>query len=117
MRSSVASSSLAPAVIASSIQAASWGMCSSVRPRVVSAGVPRRMPDGSKGLRESNGTELKFSSMPARSRALAAGLPAIPFAVRSTSSRWLSVPPDTRSKPWSSSAAASAFAFATTCAA
>ena len=78
-------------------QAASGGMCSSVRPRVVIAGVPRRMPDGSKGLRWSNGTELKFSSMPARSRALAAGLPAIPLAVRSTSSRWLSVPPDTRS--------------------
>ena len=83
--------------MASSIQAASCGMCSSVRPLVVIAGVPRRMPDGSNGRRVSYGTALKFSSMPALSSAFAAGLPPIPFEVRSTSSRWLSVPPDTRS--------------------
>ena len=58
IRSMAASSSLAAAVIASSIQAAICGMCSSRRPRVVMAGVPIRIPDGSNGLRGSNGTVL-----------------------------------------------------------
>ncbi len=52
------SSSFAAAVIASSIQAAIWPMCPSVSPRVVIAGVPMRMPEGSNGLRVSNGTVL-----------------------------------------------------------
>ena len=58
MRSRTTSSSLAAAVIASSIQAAIEVMCSSRRPRVVMAGVPIRRPDGSNGLRWSNGTVL-----------------------------------------------------------
>ena len=53
IRFSVASSSLAAAAIASSSHAAISGMCYSPRPRVVIAGVPSRMPDGSNGLRGS----------------------------------------------------------------
>src|ERR1700722_5264602 len=53
--------------------------------------------------------------MPALSSALAAGLPPIPLEVRSTSSRWLSVPPDTRSYPRACSADASATALDTPC--
>ena len=41
--------------------------------------------------------------------------PGTPLAVRSTRSRWLSVPPVTRSKPRARSASASACAFATIC--
>ena len=52
------SSSLSAAVTTSSIQAAICGMCSSRRPRVVIAGVPILSPDGSNGLRGSNGTVL-----------------------------------------------------------
>ena len=42
----------------SSIQRATSAMWSGVRPRVVIAGVPSRMPDGSSGGRGSNGTAL-----------------------------------------------------------
>ena len=39
-------------------QSAINGICSTPRPRVVTAGVPIRIPDGSNGLRGSNGTVL-----------------------------------------------------------
>ena len=39
-------------------------------PRVVSAGVPMRMPDGSSGGRVSKGMPLRLTVMPAASRAL-----------------------------------------------
>ncbi len=53
--------------------------------------------------------------MPARSSACAAGLPAMPLLVTSISSRWLSVPPETNSKPRAASSSPSAFALVTTC--
>ena len=46
------------AVIVRSIHAATSTWCSGRSPRVVIADVPRRMPDGSNGLRGSNGTVL-----------------------------------------------------------
>ena len=58
MRSSAASSSQRAASMPSSTQRARSLMCSTPSPRVVIAGVPRRMPDGSIGLRVSNGTAL-----------------------------------------------------------
>ena len=112
VRASSASSSCA--LTTSSIQPATRGMSDSVRPRVVMAAVPSRRPDGSKGLRVSKGTVLWFSSTPAASSALAAGLPATPLFVSSMRMRWVSVPPETRSNPRSSSASASAPALATT---
>ena len=68
-------------------------------PRVVSAGVPMRTPDGSSGLRGSNGIMFLFTVIPAASRACSAALPVTPFAVTSTSIRWLSVPPETMREP------------------
>ena len=41
-----------------SIHSATWRMADSSMLRLVTAGVPSRMPDGSKGLRGSNGTVL-----------------------------------------------------------
>ena len=41
-----------------SIHAASFSISVVPMPRDVTAGVPRRMPDGSNGFRGSNGTEL-----------------------------------------------------------
>ena len=43
-------------MITSSIQATSCSMSDSTMPRVVTAGVPTRMPEVTNGLRESNGT-------------------------------------------------------------
>ena len=47
--------SLSWAAMVRSIQFAIDGICSGFRPRVVTPAVPRRMPDGSNGLRTSNG--------------------------------------------------------------
>jgi hypothetical protein len=58
IRSMTASSCLIADLIASSIQAATWGICCSVSPRVVIDEVPTLSPEGSNGLRVSNGTVL-----------------------------------------------------------
>ena len=50
----------------------------------------------------------------ARTSAFSDTLPFRPFGRRSTSIRWLSVPPETMSKPWPRSVSASALAFSTT---
>ena len=47
----------------------------SFMPRVVRAGVPMRMPDGSSGLRGSYGIMFLFTVMPAASSACSAVLP------------------------------------------
>ena len=52
-------------------------------PRDVTAGVPRRIPLGLKGLRGSYGTVLELQMIPARSRACAAFLPMIFLLVKS----------------------------------
>ena len=68
------------------------------------------------GERGSPGTVLRFVVMPARSRTASASLPVSSASNgrRSSSARWLSVPPDTRRKPSPASASASAAALATT---
>ena len=68
-------------------------MSSSTRPRVVSAGVPIRRPEGFIGGRSSNGIALRLTVIPTSSRRSSAVLPSSPVGVRSTSTRWTSVPP------------------------
>ena len=70
-------------------------------PAVVWAAVPRRRPEVRKGERGSSGMVLRLQVMPARSSTSWASLPVSSASKgrRSTSSMWLSVPPDTRRKP------------------
>ena len=70
-------------------------------------------PRGRTACAGRTGSCCSCVTMPARSSACAAGLPLTPLFVRSIRIRWLSVPPETRSKPRSSSASASALALAT----
>ena len=84
-------------------------------PRVVSAGVPTRMPLATIGGFWSNGIAFLLTVMPALPSAASATLPVMPFEKTSTSIRWLSVPPLTSRKPCADSAAASRFALATIC--
>lgn len=63
------------------------------------AGVPIRIPDGSNGVRGSNGTMFLLQEMPAFSSAFSACFPVRPLDVMSINIRWLSVPPETMSKP------------------
>ena len=84
------------------------------KPRVVPAGVPSRMPEVTVGFSGSKGTPFLLQVMPARPSAVSAALPVSPFGRRSTSIRWLSVPPETMSQPPFTSVSASALAFSTT---
>ena len=73
------------------------GMRSVLAPRVVMAGVPRRIPEVWKGERESKGTIFLLAVMSASTSTFSASLPVSSgnFVRRSTSMQWLSVPPDT----------------------
>ena len=82
-------------------------------PAVVTAAVPSRSPLVTNGFSGSFGIAFLLHVMPARSSASCATLPVTPNGRRSTSIRWLSVPPDTMRKPSSASAAASARALTT----
>ena len=84
-------------------------------PRVVRAGVPMRMPDGSIGFRWSNGIMFLLTVMPQRPRAFSAVPPVSPRGVTSARSRWLSVPPLTSRTPPAESTSASVLALATIC--
>ena len=84
-------------------------------PRVVTAGVPTRMPLATIGGFLSNGIAFLLTVMPALPSATSAALPVTPFENVSTSIRWLSVPPLTSRKPCAVSAAASRAALATIC--
>mmetsp|Transcript_29782 Transcript_29782/g.75858 ORF Transcript_29782/g.75858 Transcript_29782/m.75858 type:complete len:235 (+) Transcript_29782:307-1011(+) len=66
----------------------------SLKPRVVSAGVPTRMPPGMMALL-SPGTLFLFSVMDTSSSTVCTRAPSMPLGLRSTRMRWLSVPPDT----------------------
>ena len=84
-------------------------------PRVVTAGVPSRMPLVTIGLFVSNGIVFLLTVIHARSSASWASLPVTLRVDRSSSSRCVSVPPLTSRKPRVSSASASALAFVTIC--
>ena len=87
----------------------------SFMPWVVIDGVPIRTPLVTNGERGSSGTVFLLSVMPARSRTFWATAPVHSSSKvrRSTSMRWLSVPPETSRKPWEASASARAWALAT----
>ena len=68
-------------------------------PRVVSAGVPTRMPLVTIGFSGSKGIMFLLTVIPALPSASSATLPVSPTERTSTSSRWLSVPPETRRSP------------------
>ena len=90
----------------------------SFMPRVVSAGVPMRMPDGSSGLRGSNGIMFLLTVMPAASRACSACLPVTPLAVDVHEHQVVVGPAgDERGTRPRCSSSASTFALAITCAA
>jgi hypothetical protein len=84
-------------------------------PRVVTAGVPMRMPEAIAGLFGSYGIVFLFTVMPTTSSAFSATFPVSPSGRTSTSMRWLSVPPDTRRSPAFASEAASVRAFTRIC--
>ena len=85
------------------------------KPRVVPAGVPSRTPDVTNGEAGSNGTAFLLHVIPARPSAASAALPVTPLPCRSTSTTWVSVPPDTTPSPPSTSTEASADALSITC--
>ena len=85
-------------------------MSSSLRPRVVTAGVPTRTPEVTKGFSGSLGMAFLLTVMCTSSRRFSISLPVMCMGRRSTSMRWLSVPPETRSKPSATRASARALA-------
>ena len=100
--------------ITSAIQ---WPICwnsATPKPRVVPAGVPSRTPEVMVKGAVSNGTPFLLQVIRACSSAASVALPVTPLGRRSTSIRWLSVPPDTIAAPRSTSTAARAWAFVTT---
>ena len=69
------------------------------KPRVVSAGVPNRMPLVYQAPLGSAGIELRLVTTPASSSADSAWRPVTPNDVTSSSTMWLSVPPVTSRAP------------------
>ena len=84
-------------------------------PRVVRAGVPRRMPLVSAGLRVSKGIMFLLQVIPASSSAFSACLPPMPSGVTSTSMQVVVGAAADQPQPALTSASASALALATTC--
>jgi glycine hydroxymethyltransferase len=81
---------------------------------LVAAGVPRRIPDVTIGFSGSNGTPFLLQVISARSSATSDISPVRFFGRKSTSTIWLSVPPDTMSNPHSISVSDKTLAFSTT---
>src|SRR5438309_1463842 len=92
MRATVASSRLVSTV---SINPATFCISPTPNPRVVTAEVPSRMPLVTNGDCGSPGIVFLFTVIPARSSSCSASFPVSPLGRRSTSIRWLSVPPET----------------------
>ena len=101
-------------VAASQMHSAIFGISSSFKPLVVTAGVPMRTPEVTNGLLGSFGTVFLFKVINTSSQRFCSSLPEISIPRRSNSIRWLSVPPVRILKPCFCSASASAFAFNTT---
>src|SRR4051812_29587118 len=101
-------------VSARSISSATRSISPRPMPRVVSAGVPSRMPLVTNGDWGSSGMVFLFTVIPAWSSTFSAALPVRFLGRKSTSMRWVSVPPDTMAKPRSINAAARVCAFSTT---
>ncbi len=83
-------------------------------PWVVTDGLPTRMPDATLGGCGSLGMAFLLSTMPAASQRASASLPVTPVLARSSSARWVSVPPVTGRMPCSARPWVSAWAFVMT---
>lgn len=88
---------------------------SSLKPRVVMAGLPKRMPDVTNGFSGSLGMEFLLQVMWAEPRMASAALPVMFLERKSTSMTWDSVPPEMMRKPRLIKVFANASAFLTTC--
>ncbi len=66
---------------------------SSLKPLVVAAAVPSLMPEVINGLESSKGMPFLLQVNPTFSRDSSASFPVIPCFLKSTSKRWVSVPP------------------------
>ena len=87
----------------------------SLKPLVVRAGVPNLRPLVTLAPLLSKGILFLLATIPASPKALSASRPVMFFPDKSINIRWLSVPPDTRSKPKPRSSSARTLAFVTTC--
>src|SRR5690625_2719383 len=103
------------AVSTSAIRSATSLMSSSMKPRVVIAGVPRRIPLVTNGDSSSKGIVFLLHVIPTSSNASSACLPVRPKVFTSTSRRCVSVPPETTRSPFSVSLSASVRALFMTC--
>ena len=88
-------------------------MSSVLKPRVVTAAVPRRTPLVTNGLCGSFGMVFLLAVIFASSSHASTSFPVNPLFTRSTSIKWLSVPPDTISIPRDINPLQSACALAT----
>ena len=77
------------------MSSATRGISSGVKPRVVMAGVPMRIPEVTRGGLGSKGMAFLFTVIPTASSLSSASFPVRPLGRRSTRKRWLSVPPVT----------------------
>src|SRR6476661_5521866 len=93
-------------VKARSISSATRTISAVPMPRVVIAGVPMRTPLVTNGDWGSSGIVFLLTVIPASPSVFSAALPVRFLGLRSTSIRWVSVPPETTSNPRSMSAAA-----------
>src|SRR5688572_16826581 len=75
------------------MNSATFSMSASLRPLDVSAGVPRRRPDGRRALL-SPGQVFLFTAMLDSSKTFSAFAPSVFIGRRSTRIKWLSVPPE-----------------------
>src|SRR6218665_2666426 len=75
------------------MNSATFSMSASLRPLDVSAGVPRRRPDGRRALL-SPGQVFLFTAMLDSSKIFSAFAPSVFIGRRSTRIKWLSVPPE-----------------------
>src|SRR5436305_2512886 len=96
------------------ISSATWRICGSRIPWVVTLGVPTRMPEAMVGLSGSYGMAFLFRVIRAASQRSSASRPVMPNSRRSIRARWVSVPPDTGRIPCAANPCASARALATT---
>mmetsp|Transcript_30507 Transcript_30507/g.87123 ORF Transcript_30507/g.87123 Transcript_30507/m.87123 type:complete len:207 (+) Transcript_30507:417-1037(+) len=99
---------------ASPMNSPTFAKSSSTKPREVIAGAPTRKPLGLMALL-SPGMVFLLSTMEACSQTISALFPLTPFGRRLISTRWLSVPPETRSKLHAFKESPRALAFFITC--
>mmetsp|Transcript_23350 Transcript_23350/g.53834 ORF Transcript_23350/g.53834 Transcript_23350/m.53834 type:complete len:220 (+) Transcript_23350:267-926(+) len=99
---------------ARAMKSATCAKSSSANPRVVIGCAPKRNPFGFIALL-SLGMVFLLTTMDASSQTVSAFAPPTPFERKSVSTKWLSVPPDTRLKPLSTRASPIFFEFLRTC--